>query len=809
MGRFHWTVLALALAAPRAFAGFDSAPVTTAYVGRPYVYDVRASGRGRVDITAPNGLPPWLTLTPTGDGTARLSGTPGPGDTDGHVELLEQDSTCRFFFLFCYQDQSFDITIVPNAPPVVVAPGLADQTAVEGAPFALDVSAAFSDPDGDALTFTAAGLPPGWSLAAGRLAATPSQSDAAGSPYAVTITADDGRGGRVSDRFTLTVRALARADLSIEKIEAAPNPALTGAAVTWTFTLANAGPDAANSAVLGVDFRGQAMQVDAGDCTPSTDARHFDCTLGPLAAGQSVAVTLKATAGEPGNVYVAARVAAAADGPLDANAADAAAAASLGVGGAVSSVPAQALGGTAGQAVAAGDLDGDGFADAAIATGAGSPTELRLDVAGPAEIASALAPAADRRGLSAVPLSLDAGGRGLTLADLDNDGDLDIALAGGAAGTNAAFTNAGNGAMQPGPVLPGGGGQAVAAGDFDGDGFADLVFANRGANEVLLNRGGTGFAAAPALDGPALDSRGVALLDADGDGRLDLVFANADGAAQLYLNRGGGAFAPAAALVTGPTTAVASADFNGDGFPDLVFARTAPGTADGVPSDLVWLGDGHGGFSQGAALGAAPTVAVLAGDVNGDGAADIVTIGATGVDEVFKGDGTGAFALDPSLFTSPDPAGAAFAHLGAGKAPDLVVTGKHGTAVFFNDGQGHFGLGDTSPPVISLVGPADMTVQVDEPYHDPGAVATDNVDGKLTPTADGSVDTQLIGTYTVTYNAVDSAGNAAAPVSRTVHVEAKAPAGGGGGGGAGLLSLLALLGGAYPRTRLDAQSRHR
>ncbi len=804
--RFRVFALVLALVSTRAFAGFDSTPVTTAYVGRPYVYDVRASGQGSVDIRAPAGLPGWLTLTPTGDGTARLAGTPGPGDTDGHVELIAQDTACRFFYLFCYQFQRFDITIVPDAPPVVVAPGLADQQALEGTPFALDVSAAFSDPDGDALTFTAAGLPAGWSLTGSRIAHTPAQSDANGSPYHVTITADDGRGGRVSDDFVLNVRALARADLTLQSIEASPNPALEGAAVTWTFTVANGGPDAADSAALGIDFRGQAMTVDPGECTASADGTHLDCTLGPLPAGKTQTVTVAATAKDPGDVYVTASVAAAQGGPLDPKAGDDTAAASLAVGGSVSDVPAQALGGSAGQAVAAGDLDGDGYADAAVATGAGSPTELRLDVSGPGVIASALAPAADRRGLSAVPLSIDGGGAAVALADLDNDGDLDLAVAGGADGANAVFVNDGTSAMQPGPALPpADGGQAVAAGDLDGDGFADLVFANRGANTVYLSQGGTGFAAAAALDGPPLDSRGVALLDADGDGRPDLVFANADGAAQLYLNQGGGAFAPAAALDPGPTLAVATADFNGDGFPDLVFARPAPAAGEYVPANPVYLDDGHGAFSRAAALGAAPTLAVLAGDVNGDGAADVVTIGAGGVHEVFDGDGAGAFALDPTLIASPDPAGAALARLGAGGAPDLVVTGKQGTAVFFNDGKGHFGLGDTSPPVIELVGAADMTVEVDGSYKDPGAVATDDVDGKITPTADGTVDTQVIGTYTVTYNAVDSAGNTAAPVTRTVHVEAKPPTGGGGAGAAGLLALCALLAGAFSRGRLDAQ----
>jgi hypothetical protein len=76
-------------------------------------------------------------------------------------------------------------------------------------------------------------------------------------------------------------------------------------------------------------------------------------------------------------------------------------------------------------------------------------------------------------------------------------------------------------------------------------------------------------------------------------------------------------------------------------------------------------------------------------------------------------------------------------------------------------------------------------------YSDAGATATDDVDGTLTPTVTNAVDPSVIGTYTVTYAAVDSAGNAAVPVTRTVHINARAAQG--GGGGAVDLSLLLLL----------------
>src|SRR5690606_8241187 len=122
--------------------------------------------------------------------------------------------------------------------------------------------------------------------------------------------------------------------------------------------------------------------------------------------------------------------------------------------------------------------------------------------------------------------------------------------------------------------------------------------------------------------------------------------------------------------------------------------------------------------------------------------------------------------------------------------------GANGVSVFFNDGLGGLGLGDIEPPVIELVGEREIAIEIDQVYDDPGANATDDVDGPLTAKVDNPVDTKVIGTYTVTYTAVDTAGNEAAPVTRTVRVEARAAQGGGGGGSVGAAWLAWLAGAA-------------
>ncbi|MFC0603350.1 immunoglobulin-like domain-containing protein [Winogradskyella pulchriflava] len=82
------------------------------------------------------------------------------------------------------------------------------------------------------------------------------------------------------------------------------------------------------------------------------------------------------------------------------------------------------------------------------------------------------------------------------------------------------------------------------------------------------------------------------------------------------------------------------------------------------------------------------------------------------------------------------------------------------------------GTPDTVAPVITLNGSSTMNLEVGDTYNEPGATATDNVDGDLTSSIviTGTVNTNSAGTYTRFYNVSDAAGNAATQVTRTVIV---------------------------------------
>ena len=81
---------------------------------------------------------------------------------------------------------------------------------------------------------------------------------------------------------------------------------------------------------------------------------------------------------------------------------------------------------------------------------------------------------------------------------------------------------------------------------------------------------------------------------------------------------------------------------------------------------------------------------------------------------------------------------------------------------------------DNTPPVITMLGSTPIDIVVGSVYVDAGATASDNKDGSLTSSivTVNSVNTAITGSYTVTYNVVDAAGNHAVEVVRTVNVVA-------------------------------------
>lgn len=255
---------------------------------------------------------------------------------------------------------------------------------------------------------------------------------------------------------------------------------------------------------------------------------------------------------------------------------------------------------TEADAVAHGDVDGDGRLDLLL-TGAGQDRLLIGDGKG------GFRDDTDTR----LPRESATGQDGI-FVDIDGDRDLDIVL--GMEGGHALWINDGKGRFGDDTAgrLPVAGfveARKVEPGDVDGDGDVDLYFSHVGwqgkapADALLLNDGRGRFTRAGADRLPAdaettLDGR---LADLDGDGDLDLVRVNM-GPLQILENDGRGRFrdVTAEALpapVAGPGVAVEIADLDGDGVLDLYVGMLAGGGPQPNPDahDRLLLGVRRGG----------------------------------------------------------------------------------------------------------------------------------------------------------------------------------------------------------------------
>jgi len=306
----------------------------------------------------------------------------------------------------------------------------------------------------------------------------------------------------------------------------------------------------------------------------------------------------------------------------------------------------------------------------------------------------------------------------IVVADFNRDGKLDAATANFNDGTVSILLGTPGAALGPARHIPvGAGTDSLAVGDFNGDGNPDIAAVNgNGWNQpgmlsVLLGRGDGTFEppASLALDrGP----RGVVAADFDGDGNLDLAVAISGGwfetnQVNVLLGKGDGSFgAPATFSVGLAPSWITSADFNGDGRPDLAVVNAGPGSSGHTISVLLNDGGGSFGTASTYAVGVYPGF-IATGDFNKDGKPDLIAANrASSSISLLLGRGDGSF--DPAKDYA---VGSGAAQLGIKDFDndgnlDLAVLGgtyDAGTvAVFLGDGSGSLKLATTPSIGVGL-----------------------------------------------------------------------------------------------------------
>jgi hypothetical protein len=273
------------------------------------------------------------------------------------------------------------------------------------------------------------------------------------------------------------------------------------------------------------------------------------------------------------------------------------------------------------------------------------------------------------------------------------------------------------------------GGYGSVFGDYDNDGDEDL-FLPLWPHDILL-RNDRGAFVPVELGVDTLGTNGAIWLDYDQDGHLDLyvadsIFLNAGSPAEateefvltnrLLHNNGDGTFTgdmdagadlqhkvrwdegapgPSAGSEGGPV----SADFNGDGWPDLYL---------GMHNDLnrLFLNDGQGSFVSHEIGNAGGAFNAPVGDIDNDGDLDLFHAGASGPDDVHRslmmlnlGDGQFIDVAESAGLglaeVGSNVSGSAFADFDNDGDLDLVIgiASKEGPPVsllFLNDGSGFF-----------------------------------------------------------------------------------------------------------------------
>lgn len=270
--------------------------------------------------------------------------------------------------------------------------------------------------------------------------------------------------------------------------------------------------------------------------------------------------------------------------------------------------------------------------------------------------------------------------RGLVIGDVNLDGVADIVHSSYAAagqGSIGVMIGNGDGSFRAGVsyVTPDPRGEHdIVLTDLNGDNTLDVILTAETGPNILLGNSDGSFRQGTVAFGATALTRTVHTADVNSDGNMDILAGEDDGVFTVHIGRGDGTFSTGVSYVADPTSgdayAVKSGDFDGDGILDVVatgydgggFLSISIGNGDGTfkaatsyvsdggalrmevedfdqdgnldlavadwasPDRInLYLGNGDGSFKGRTSSAVSSPEGLTVGDVNNDGAIDLVT----------------------------------------------------------------------------------------------------------------------------------------------------------------------------------------